>query len=263
MRVKLGAVSGRGAGVWVSGLLAVLFAGSADSHPVRAGSAADAARTVPPRVARAVPTPHPAIRPAPATSSPGSSLPVMSPSNPLTVTQTATQTVTPPGSLPARPPALTGFGATDADWRSRHLPDPARPAGTAYNPDPLIPAVDGKMGARYFDVVHTAGRVLGYTVAIDPGSGLAGARRTALAELPGDAREVWSAPLGSCSLVQLRSATLARVLGNLDPTGSVLVELRPATGAYAVADDIAAAVFRPLWIATPSASTSCQAGGAG
>jgi hypothetical protein len=99
-----------------------------------------------------------------------------------TTVVTPTSTSAPPPSptqAPSAPPtvAVLGFGATDAEWNSRHRQTPGFTAGAVYDADPSLPQVNGHVGSRYIAVSHEQGRVLGYSMAFHPGTGIKEARR--------------------------------------------------------------------------------------
>jgi hypothetical protein len=81
-------------------------------------------------------------------------------------------------------PALTGFGATLAQWNAAHQLDTSVPAGGAY-----LPRVPGDPdGSDTWQVVTVAGgRVISYTLNLVPSS-LRAAEARAAQELPADAR---------------------------------------------------------------------------
>lgn len=114
-------------------------------------------------------------------------------------------------------PALTGFGATSAQWKSAHTLDPSVPARNAY-----LPRVTGDPdGSDTWQVVMAAGgRVNSYTLNLAPTS-LRAAEARARQELPPDARVHWRQTFGgTCAREQFQSATLAAALGD----GQVNVE---------------------------------------
>lgn len=176
------------------------------------------------------------------------------------------ESASPTGPIPSAAPVDgggAGFGATDAEWSRWHVADRSKPAGAAYDPDPRLPADGGSIGSRYTNVVHQAGRVLGYTMTMDPGTDLATSVAAILAELPPDTVTVWSARGEGCFLRQLRSPTLARLLGALAPHGGVLVEYEPRDPEHTTADEITAATVMASWQSTVPAMVTCGRGGAG
>jgi hypothetical protein len=119
-------------------------------------------------------------------------------------------------------PALTGFGATLAQWRAGHRLDTADPARNAY-----LPHLDGEDTWQLVTV--TAGRVVSYTLNVPPSSLLSAEARARL-ELPADARVLWKRKFGgTCAQEQFESAALAAALGD----GQVNVEFDNAVTARA------------------------------
>ena len=112
--------------------------------------------------------------------------------------------------------ALTGFGATLAQWKAAHALDLSVSARNAY-----LPRVAGSDGEDTWQVVTVAGgRVISYTLNVVPSS-LRSAEARARQELPADARVLWRRTFGdTCAEEQIRSATLAAALGD----GQVNVE---------------------------------------
>src|ERR1019366_9401906 len=130
-----------------------------------------------------------------------------------------------PAAAAATPrPALTGFGATLAQWKAAHRLDVSVPARNAY-----LPHVDGS-GEDTWQVVTTAsGRVTSYTLNVAPSS-LSAAETRARQELPADTRLLWARTVpGTCTQEQFESATLAAVLGD----GQVNVEFDNAVSGSA------------------------------
>lgn len=114
-------------------------------------------------------------------------------------------------------PALTGFGATLAQWKAAHTLDGSVPTRNAYLPR-LVGDADG---TDTWQVVMVAGgRVDSYTLNLAPTS-LRAAEARARQELPPDARVLWRHTFGdTCAQEQFRSATLAAAVGD----GQVNVE---------------------------------------
>jgi hypothetical protein len=114
-------------------------------------------------------------------------------------------------------PALTGFGATLAQWNAVHNLDMSVPARNAY-----VPRVAGDAGGSdtWQVVMAPGGRVNSYTLNLAPAS-LGSAEARARQELPPDTRVLWRHTFGAtCTQEQFRSATLAAALGD----GQVNVE---------------------------------------
>ena len=114
-------------------------------------------------------------------------------------------------------PALTGFGATLAQWKAAHTLDMSVPARNAYLPR-VVGDADGS--DTWQIVMAVGGRVNSYTLNLAPNS-LRAAETRARQELPPDTRVLWRHTFGgTCAQEQFRSATLAAVLGD----GQVNVE---------------------------------------
>lgn len=107
---------------------------------------------------------------------------------------------------------LTGFDATDQAWDAHHTQHPDYGNGYVYDPDPALPQVNGHTGATYTDVQHVGGRVVGYTVHLQPAP-LAAAIDRARHEFPADAQVAWQERLDRCVKVEFHSATLTRAAG--------------------------------------------------
>jgi len=121
-------------------------------------------------------------------------------------------------------PALTGFGATVAQWKAAHRLDRSVPARDAYRPQ-----VGGEDTWQVVTVV--GGRVISYTLNVAPSS-LRSAEARARREMPADTRVLWARTVaGSCSQEQFESATLAAALGD----GQVNVEFDNASSGNAAA----------------------------
>jgi RES domain-containing protein len=119
-----------------------------------------------------------------------------------------------PAQRAAARPALTGFGATLAQWNHAHKMDPTvHPTSSGYLP--MIDGTDTWQGLTLVD-----GRVVDYALNVAPSS-LQAAEARARLELPADAKQLWSHTFGAnCSMEQFQSATLLAVLGD----GQVNVE---------------------------------------
>ena len=135
----------------------------------------------------------------------------------------------PAAASPAKRPAMlvTGYGATEAAWNSRHTPDHDFAAGSVYDPDPSLPRINGHPGAVYVLVTVQDGRVLSYAMNLHPGTALHAAVEVARAQFPPDARLLWTVRRGMCAQAQFASAALGSVLAAPrigDPSGRVLVE---------------------------------------
>ena len=147
-----------------------------------------------------------------------------SPSSPAAASSPATAAAATAG------PALTGFGATLAQWKAAHQLDMSVPARDAY-----LPRVPGDPdGSDTWQVVTVAGgRVISYTVNLAPSS-LRSAEARARQELPPDARLLWRRTFGgTCAQEQFESATLAAALGdgqvNIEFDNAVSSTVTPVT----------------------------------
>jgi hypothetical protein len=122
------------------------------------------------------------------------------------------------GSWHPSGPALTGFGATLAQWNAAHKLDLSVPARNAYLPRVTGPDADD---SDTWQVVTVAdGRVISYTVNLAPTS-LRSAEARARQELPANTRVLWKHTFGgTCAQEQFESVTVAAALGD----GQVNVE---------------------------------------
>jgi len=128
-----------------------------------------------------------------------------------------------PSGAPSSPAAasagLTGFGATQAAWSTKHTEDKDK-GPEFWNPDPALPkTTDGNVNDAYTGVTFTGGRALDYDVAFTARS-LQAAESLVAKELPADAKVVGSPQtqlhgLAGAQCVQLiyNSAKLASVVG--------------------------------------------------
>lgn len=123
-----------------------------------------------------------------------------------------------PSPTPQTTTAITGFGATDAVWNTKHKEANGVQAGSAYDPQ--------SGGTPLFaDVNHASGRVVGFTMQF-AGSGLssADAKTRARALLPSDVAVVYDDMHPQCEAIQYKSATLGKVFADPkigDPDGLV------------------------------------------
>ncbi|MBV8162496.1 MAG: hypothetical protein JO265_16380 [Acidimicrobiia bacterium] len=143
-------------------------------------------------------------------------------------TTTATTDGAHPSSTDTTTPAsapVTEFGATDQVWDSRHKPAPGLKAGTAYDPDPSLPPLNGQVAPRYTFVVHDKGRVVQLVEELPAGTAIDQARGFAMQELPSDATVLWFAVKDTCAQLEAQSTALAQALpANGDGAGFALVE---------------------------------------
>lgn len=140
---------------------------------------------------------------------------------------TSSTPAAPPSSAPPSSAApavaaahdLTGFGATQAAWSTKHTPDPDK-GDEFWNPDPALPkTTDGNVNDDYAGVTFTGGRALSYDVAFTARS-LQAAETLISKELPGDTKIVGSPQTqlhglagAQCVQVTYSSAQLAAVVG--------------------------------------------------
>jgi hypothetical protein len=138
------------------------------------------------------------------------------------------------GSLASATGGITGFGATDAAWNRAHVADHTYAPGAAYDPDPSLPKVNGRVADRYYAVMHEEGHVLGYSERFRP-QPISQAKALLLREFPPDAQTVWFRAVGaSCAQMLVRSRTLGRALGTKrigDPQGAALIEFSSGAAA--------------------------------
>jgi hypothetical protein len=140
----------------------------------------------------------------------------------------------------AAQPALTGIGATDADWEDNHEPDPEFAEGSAYDPDPSLvaPGADPTFSSRYYLVSHSGGRIESYEMRFAPGTSIDEAKADTLAEFPDDAKVDWfrtvpaSGVAGACAQMQVSSATLTSALGRGPTAGLVEFSSGEAANSY-------------------------------
>ena len=201
-------------------------AGGGNSSPKRTAQSATGSPTATPTVDSTTPTEAPSP-PVPATTTPAAS--------------PTEATSAPPSSLaPATPPApvvttptITSFGATDQEWNATHTEDTEFAPGAVYDADPSLPEVNGHTGAKYTEVLHTAGHVTSYSLNLHDGTKLAQATAATTADFPADTTLLWTANKDTCAQAEFRSATLGAALSDPstgDPTGDVFVEFTTGDG---------------------------------
>lgn len=156
---------------------------------------------------------------------------------PNTATDTAsdTPTDTTAGSTQADVAAptdpLTGYGATRAAWDANHTEDTRAAPGAAYDQDPNL-AVDGDYtyDDKYFGVSNDP-RITVYQMRSAPGTSISDAKSLALSEFPADATISWFQVRDTCAQMMVHSATLAEYAGDVDPSGTGLIELSSGSAA--------------------------------
>ena len=120
---------------------------------------------------------------------------------PSTVATPPTPTTAKTTSAPLPNDPLTGFGALDEVWKSRHIEDAGRfQPGSSYDHN------------RFGGVLHLDGRVMAFDINLPPGTPIEAAQISAIEQLPKDSAIIWSKTLDECIVTQVRSGTLARVL---------------------------------------------------
>jgi hypothetical protein len=160
--------------------------------------------------------------------------------------------------------AVTDYGATLAVWATHHKADERFDPGamwdatTGWGPDDAN-------NDKFNDTVVVGGRVLRYDMYLPrPAVAAATAIALATATLPKDATVVWRRQFATCYAVQLRSATLGKVLAGkpfANPQGQVQLQLRSGSPTDAAAAFDPAAVtsvrVRPTLAATAADFTGC------
>ncbi len=112
-----------------------------------------------------------------------------------------TPTVAKTTSAPLPDDPLTGFGALDEIWKSRHVEDAGKfQPGSSYD------------HSRFDSVMHLDGRVMAFDINLPPGTPIEAAQASAMEQLPKDSTIIWFKTLDECKVTQVRSETLARVL---------------------------------------------------
>lgn len=126
---------------------------------------------------------------------------------------------------------LTGYGATRAAWDANHTEDPRAAPGAAYDQDPNL-AVDGDYtyDDKYFGVSNDP-RITVYQMRAAPGTSISEAKSLALAEFPADATISWFQVRDTCAQMMVHSATLAQYAGDVDPSGTGLIEFSSGSAA--------------------------------
>jgi hypothetical protein len=234
--------------VIVGALAGVLLLGGCSAGGDPAGSASPTASTA----ASRSPSPAPGRTSARPTAS---------------TTASPVDTATPdPSTSPTAAPItpLVDYGALLSVWASRHTADERFDPGAMWDPTPGW-GPDEDNNDKFNDVVLTGGRVLDYVLYLPrPSVTAAKATAVALTALPRDAAVLWTRQFAACSVVQLRSASLAKVLAAkpfANPDGQVQLVLRSGTGtAPAAAFDpakVASVLVRDAVAASPSDFTGC------
>ena len=122
-------------------------------------------------------------------------------------------TPTAPTSLSATLPtlsALTGIGASSAQWEASHTPNPTFDNGRVYGNDPSLPSYLSNHGAVYIDVRRASDRIVSYDLNMKPAD-LSDVIERVRRELPPDATLVWSQQMDTCYRVNFESPTLTSI----------------------------------------------------
>ena len=165
----------------------------------------------------------------PAASSPKPAPTSASPSASPVDTATPDPSMSPSSSPTAPAATLTDYGATLSVWAKRHVADERFDPGAMWDATPGL-GPDEANNDRFNNVDASSGRVLSYTVYLARG-GVTSAKATtaAMSALPRDATVLWKQQFAACSVVQLTSASLAKVLAGKpfsNPQGQVQLILR-------------------------------------
>ncbi len=113
-------------------------------------------------------------------------------------------------------PALSGLGATRAQWESRHGAPTGGTGGPSYGPQ--IPFAQGKV-EQFTAVKVEKGRIVGWHMAFRDGTAIGSSEQQVYAQLPSDARQTasrratFTGSTDTCEIVTFESATLTTVLG--------------------------------------------------
>jgi hypothetical protein len=131
-----------------------------------------------------------------------------------------------PTVAPATP--LVDYGAVLASWSAHHTADERFDPGAMWDATPGW-GPDEANNDKFNSVTLTGGRVLDLVMYL-PRPSVTSAKATALAlgVLPKDATVLWKQQFAACSVVQLTSASLGRVLAGKpfqNPTGQVQLVL--------------------------------------
>ena len=146
------------------------------------------------------------------------------------LTTTATPTVATASTV-----LLTGFGATEVEWRASHVAatDPRLQSDCCWDPDPTLPRdlSTAVSGYRYTEVQRISGRVLQYVHNFHRSTNQAQALDEVLRlDFPADTKRVWSKRLDACALHQVQSAAVGQALGSKG--GALIRFVTSATGSY-------------------------------
>ena len=187
-----------------------------------------------------------ATTPATASASTPTTAPTGTAATARATSATSTSHTTPSG------PALTGFGATAADWETHHQPDSDFDPGSVYNADATLPQINGHTGAKYTTVSVLGGRVLNYQLNFHQGTTITAALTEVAAEFPADATVLWKQQASGCYQVEFQSPSIGKALATTgNPLGQVSVGLYnlDANAPYALLDNSPAS--------TPAAASGC------
>ena len=145
-------------------------------------------------------------------------------SPPTTSAPATTPTTAAPASTAPPTPAITGYGATLAEWKATHVRDKNYLGFPAYGP--IVQTPSGPT-PQYIEVQDNGQRVNQFIESLPEGTSLAEAQTDTLAQLPGNtapgALDI-SNQNGSCAFWSLTSPTLAAAGAGGD-NGEVVVEM--------------------------------------
>jgi hypothetical protein len=108
------------------------------------------------------------------------------------------------------------LGATDATWKAHHVEASGYNPGSTYGS--IVPSPGDPKQRQWFGVSHSGGRVDSFHYAMPEGTSEATAKQDVLAQLPADTTTTsfnvtHDSNGNTCVLWNLRSATIARLLG--------------------------------------------------
>ncbi|MEI7779791.1 MAG: hypothetical protein WCJ42_10225 [Actinomycetes bacterium] len=138
--------------------------------------------------------------------------------------------------------AGTTLGSALSDFQLAHTLAPGYPAGTAFDPDPQLPALGGQAGARFSLVIATSGQITSYRITLTPGADIISAKVQVANTLPNDAVQAWVQAKNACLIVGMTSAVIATEVGG-DPTGGVLIVYRSGTVTFDATNVVTARVY--------------------
>ncbi len=135
-----------------------------------------------------------------------------------------------------------GLGSSLSDFQVAHTLAPGYPAGTAFDPDPQLPALGGQPGARFSLVVAASGQITSYRITLAPGSDIISAKVKVADTLPSDAVQAWVQAKSACLIVGMTSAVIGtKVVA--DPSGGVIVVYQSGTVTFDATNVVTARVY--------------------